>query len=324
MASPKYTLDQSDLKRWAIRASQAIAAAVAAWIVAELIPGLQKDGTTLAVVLVTVFTIVADLLRRWATDTQVVDPEVYGKLYPKGGFPPPPKMLLAFLLASLTASGSLLAQGVDTYPEHSLVRLTEAQEADSLVWIVRRLPDGFRPDLVTLDNGKECIWTGPPGSYDIDVILIKAGVLSQNFRRAVIESKNPVPPPDPIVPPGPDPVVPPDPNTPDQFGYVKLISQLTQGMSATAKKLAPQFASNYQSVSAAIFAGGITNIDKAYDDLVKRNRALSNQPGYDEWKSVLAGVSEKVDEDFEKRRINTLDELATVFKEVATGLGKVK
>jgi hypothetical protein len=111
---------------------------------------------------------------------------------------------LSVLIASTT-----FAQQIDTPSEieaHRLVR-SEAtcEQSGGYAWIVRRLPDGFRPDLVRIDGGKAAIWTGPPGVYEIDLICQVDGALAQAHARVTIRGVGPGPTP----PPGPDP--PPEP-----------------------------------------------------------------------------------------------------------------
>ncbi len=95
--------------------------------------------------------------------------------------PAPPMVCWLPLLLTLSIPGTLFSQEItatsgdgqqtNTFQPYTLIKLKCDGEGKSYVWIVRRLPDGFRPDTVRIENGKELVWTGPPGMYDIDSIF---------------------------------------------------------------------------------------------------------------------------------------------------------
>ncbi|MEM9368199.1 MAG: hypothetical protein AAGD07_19560 [Planctomycetota bacterium] len=108
---------------------------------------------------------------------------------------------------------ALVAQQIDTPDEIDAYRLVRS-EANSVhavgyAWIIRRLSDGYRPDLIRVDGGKVAIWTGPPGTYEIDLICQVDGGLTQAHARVVIREKDLHPDPGPQ---------PPEPNPPPQPG----------------------------------------------------------------------------------------------------------
>lgn len=116
-----------------------------------------------------------------------------------------------------------MAQQIDTPSEIDAYRLVrseaDCEQSGGYAWIVRRLPDGFRPDLVRVDDGKAAIWTGPPGVYEIDLICQVDGALAQAHARVTIRGNgpDPTPPPEPAPPPGPGPQPVPDTIPDDEF-----------------------------------------------------------------------------------------------------------
>lgn len=218
------------------------------------------------------------------------------------------------------------------FKPYSLVRLECEEDGKSFVWIIRRLPDGFRPDSVRLNSGKELVWTGPPGIYDVDTIYTdKEGVLQQVFIKVTIEGGDVVVPPGPgPTPPGPTPPgpTPPQPGkivplpkpTGDKYGFSGISYDLAVAIPEKDRLLAEKIADNYGSVSAAIFAGGIVDIDKAMADLRSRNQALFNDPQFPAWKTWFEKLGFQVNQDWNNRKFSTRNDIAEVFREIQVGL----
>ena len=162
---------------------------------------------------------------------------------------------LAALLAmsALAFCEGLLSPVPEVSPRDSLVRLS-VEKGDSVVWVIRRLPDGLRPDIERIDNGRRCIWAGPPGRYDIDVIVSIDGTLIQDFARTTVGEPGPDPDPDPDPDPpgpGPDPDPDPDPDScvdipEDDFGNIgRVACQSLAGLSADALRRKPEIRKAY-------------------------------------------------------------------------------
>ena len=137
--------------------------------------------------------------------------------------PLPPMVSMLFLMvllfpgeswAQVVAYQGATSEVQTNFKPYTLIRMEAKEDGKSFVWILRRLPDGFRPDSIRVNNGKELVWTGPPGFYDIDMIYTdKEGILQQLFTRVTIEGSQPAPQP-PAPGPTPTPTPTPTPPTP--------------------------------------------------------------------------------------------------------------
>lgn len=240
--------------------------------------------------------------------------------------------------------------GQDTYKEYELIRF-EASPDESVVWIIRRQGDGFRPKFDTYhqfyktDKGLEfsktknvCVWVAPPGKYDVDTIILTNGALSMEYKQITISGTTPTPvPPNPSpTPPNPNPnpnppnPVPPNPTPPNpqpgpapepgKLGYSKLAYDVgvSQGVS---KETAKALADNYQAVSAAIRAGGIVDVQKAFNEVSSRNATvLSSASDKAKWDVWFDKLEEKISSDWDSNKISNRDDVAQVFKEISVGL----
>lgn len=269
---------------------------------------------------------------QWASDNrkEIIDDT-------KDDTPAPPMVCWLPLLLTLSLPGTLLSQEItatsgsgeqtNNFQPYTLIKLTCEAEAKSYVWIVRRLPDGFRPDTVRIDNGKQLVWTGPPGSYDVDSIYIdSAGVFQQLFHRVNIGNADPnkpdVKPNPPDVKPVPDggSVTPlPRPGG-TKYGYAGLVYDNALKIPPSQRLLAEQFAENYGSVSAAIFAGGIVDTQVAFTELKKRNQELSTNPSFPAWKDFFQYLQMQVNQDWDANKFKNRSDIAEVFKEIQVGL----
>jgi len=252
--------------------------------------------------------------------------------------PAPPMVCWLPLLLTLSIPGTLFSQEItatsgdgqqtNTFQPYTLIKLKCDGEGKSYVWIVRRLPDGFRPDTVRIENGKELVWTGPPGMYDIDSIFTdNNGILQQLFHRVSISTgaspdNKPVPPDNKPVPPVPDneSVVPlPKPGA-TRFGYASLAYDNALKIPSSQRLLAEKIAENYGSISAAIFAGGIVDTQAAFNELKKRNQELSSDPSFPAWKDFFQYLQMQVSQDWDANKFKTRSDVAEMFKEIQVGL----
>ena len=256
---------------------------------------------------------------------------------------PLPPMTILLLLVGLsfpgTAWGQIAAyQGTNTdiqssFKPYTLIRMECQPNAKSFVWILRRLPDGFRPDSVRVNDGKELVWTGPPGSYDVDTIYTdENGILQQLFTRVVIEGASPVPP-EPTPVPTPDNPNPPKPDNPtpgpvtplpkpsSKFGYAQIAYD--QAIAIPVKDrlaLANQISENYGSISAAIFAGGLVDVNSIFKEVRSRNGELSSNASFTAWSKWFDELGLKVNQDWLAKKLNNRSDIAEVFREIQGGV----
>lgn len=259
--------------------------------------------------------------------------------------PLPPMVSMLFLMALLFPGESwaqvVAYQGATTevqtnFKPYTLIRMEAKEDGKSFVWILRRLPDGFRPDSIRVNNGKELVWTGPPGFYDIDMIYTdKDNILQQLFTRVTIEGNQPTPvPPVPgPTPPSPDNPNPPQPDNPTpgpvtplpkpfgKFGFSQLAYDEALKIPVKERlELAVDIGDNYGSVSAAIFAGGIVDVNKAFEEIRTRNRQLSNKPAFTVWSAWFDALGVKVQQDWLAKKLNSRSDIAEVFREIQEGV----
>ena len=258
--------------------------------------------------------------------------------------PLPPMVSMLFLLVLLfpgeswgqIASYQGASNEVQTnFKPYTLIRMEATEDGKSFVWILRRLPDGLRPDSVRINNGKELVWTGPPGFYDVDMIYTdKDGILQQLFTRVTIEGSQPAPQP-PVpgpTPPSQDNPTPPTPPQPDgpvtplpkpfgKFGFSQLAYDEALKISTKDRlALSEGIADNYGSVSAAIFAGGIVDVNKAFEEIRTRNRELSSNASFTAWSAWFDALGKKVNEDWLSKKLNNRSDIAEVFREIQVGV----
>ena len=281
-------------------------------------------------------------LVQWLSDTRKKVEEEVDK---DDSTPLPPMVSMLFLLILLFPGESwgqiATYQGASSevqtnFKPYTLIRMEANEDGKSFVWILRRLPDGLRPDSVRVNNGKELVWTGPPGFYDVDMIYTdKDGILQQLFTRVTIEGSQPTPnPPTPgPTPPSPDNPNPPQPDNPTpgpvtplpkpfgKFGFSELAYD--EALKITAKDrlaLAESIGDNYGSVSAAIFAGGIVDVNKAFEEIRSRNRALSSKAEFTIWSPWFDALGLKVNQDWLSKKLNSRSDIAEVFREIQVGV----
>lgn len=229
-------------------------------------------------------------------------------------------MLAFFAIAVLFCGNFVAAQEVineipDSVPEHTLVVL-EGKEGSSWTWIIRRLPDGFRPRLLVRDKGRECIWTAPPGKYDIDVIALYEDGLIQGYRQISIDG---VDTPDPDPKPDPDPDTPdpdvPDPEAPEGFAGIvfEWANAVDDPQGAQALSVA------YQQIAGAL-ADNTLNVTTAVAELGKvSDAALRNASG--DWTRFRENVTNELRERQQRSLIRDNATLHNFLADVADGLG---
>lgn len=220
-----------------------------------------------------------------------------------------------------------------SYEVYQLIKMEAEPQAAGYVWIIRRLPDGLRPEFVTLKEGKMCVWTGPPGKYDVDIIYTTEQGISQLFCNVTIKGDGPKPPTPPDDPDKPDPPTPPDdpdepdgpdnpqPPEPGQFGYSKLAFDLAKKIPSSKRtSLSMKIADNYEATSAAIRAGGIVTVEAAFQEVKKRNQELQSDPNIVAWKDWFDGLKNQISDDWDASKFRSRDDVAQVFYEIAMGL----
>ncbi|WP_430454887.1 hypothetical protein [Rhodopirellula europaea] len=183
----------------------------------------------------------------------------------------------------------MFAQKIETPTEIDAYRIVRSeatcQQPDGYAWIVRRLSDGFRPDLVRIDNGKAAIWTGPPGVYEIDLICQVDGAITQAHAIVTIREADPgpTPPPGPAPPPEPGPSPIPDDIPDDAFDnlgqQVFALLQASASDSFPAGELATLYSDTAKRLTGAktpiiptVTAASVV-LTKGQDDLLQAENA---------------------------------------------------
>jgi hypothetical protein len=121
------------------------------------------------------------------------------------------RLLCPVLFLAVSAAPALCGDPTIDAPAtvkvYSLVTVSSSTPAVSYHWlIVGKTATPFRS--VTAD-GSEIVWTGPPGTYLVTLVVVNSNGTQDTNNTRVVISDDPNPPePDPI-PPEPDPPVPP-------------------------------------------------------------------------------------------------------------------
>lgn len=324
MAAP-LKLDKKDFIRWGWIALAAAIAAVLDVITIYVVPDLQTMGGTMALV-ATALVLLVDLARRYVTDTRVV------------------KAL--FFVLSLSIAGAAYAQTLvipASVEEHSMVKITFENKDDGLViWDVYLMNGTRVVEKVTFvrESVSNLIFTGPPGAYLVKTRLIvsKDGKLSAPFEQDNIVNITPAgvkPKPSPDVIPTPTPVPvpvpvpePDDPDTPDKpdpapgrYGYVLKAYQIGKELSPSLKVKLPEIASNFESVSASVSAGGIKSVQIAFKEAADLNTdTIKNFADKTEWKVFFTKLDDALQNDLRAGKIQKLTHVSDVFMEICEGL----
>ena len=198
---------------------------------------------------------------------------------------------ICVLLNSTIAQEIVTPEQVQSY--HLIRSEAIAESANGYAWIVRRMPDGFRPDVIRIEEGKAAVWTGPPGLYDVDLICQIDGVLSQAFAQVTILGQPPDPPPTPPSPPvppaPPTPVPPPDPETVPADEFDNIGRQVFQQLATDANKDFPAAQLNVVYTQAALRLTGaqapiLPTINKAKEFIDQQESALLQGEHRETWR----------------------------------------
>lgn len=200
--------------------------------------------------------------------------------------------LFAAVISVTALAGDALGPFPDRVPLHTMARL-EATEGDSWIWIVRRVGDSFRPDTEVVDDGRKLLVTGPPGVYEIDLIISSQGRLTQEFARLTIGDETPVPPVPPGPAPGPQPGPEPEPSdcasiADDEFGSIgraacEALAAVTPEDMAKKAKVKAIYLDTVEAMNSPGESGVVTLLDAVrFRD--SRMKAVTDQaPSWKEW-----------------------------------------
>lgn len=214
---------------------------------------------------------------------------------------------LLFFFAGTCSAGELLKDLPERAPEHTLIELS-GQEGTSWAWIIKRLPDGFRPRVRMVDDGRTAIWTGPPGDYDVDVIALRDGALIQDFARFTIEATSPPrpqPDPEPDRPPGPQP------------------TDLSRQVAGWARAVAdPSGAQALALVHRQVAdAAGEMTLEQAIQSLrTGSDRALVETGTINQWAEFRRKTGQSLAEHRQRGQVVTSEHFAAWMNEIAQGL----
>jgi hypothetical protein len=254
--------------------------------------------------------------------------------------------LLAFMAVGYVFSAELQLQGEAR--EHSFVKVTSDESGKWIVLGPNALvySEQFKiedvsigsldlntREVIVLDDGKTCVFCGPEGVYavlqwpqedaEISHITVKIG-------------DSPIPVPTPKPKPKPEPEPKPIEVPEGEFGVSKPVLNALIKMKAD-KEVAKKIASNFESISAKISAGGYDDgpFDVTYPDgtegstndaieaiildtMVANAEAAGgrNSETYEEWKEgVFVLVSTKLN-DLQDTKLNTIDNHADCWREL--------
>lgn len=333
MPSTRGKVDRLDYSFLLARTGFLLLGALATALLTVWVPAFHELENSWAPMIAMALTAVAELLNRVVRDNTRL-----------------PMILFACLLcgavaitsvAGVASAGELLRELPTEAKEHTLIEM-QGTDGQSWAWILKRTQDGHRPMIRTFDAGRTCIWTGPPGTYDIDVIALQDGVLVQEYAQLVIvphappkpdpspgpqPGPQPGPSPGPDPSPGPSPEPQPDPTPPptlpdDPWGVAKLVYTEAVKIPAAARGKAGELADNFDAVAAGIHAGQFRN---GGFQAAQKTIAESNQQTLGSERAAWDPLFTRLHTHTQERRVpTTLAAYADLYAAIAAGLRAAK
>lgn len=193
-------------------------------------------------------------------------------------------------------------------------------QAAGFAWVLADSDKTF----LAVDDGRRVVFaTARPGRYTFVLVAATAeasGAPRVALARHVVEIGAP--------PPGPGPAPdPPAPLPPGRFGLAEEARRWAGAVSlppADRLRTARLVAGNFETVSTAIAAGAVKNVDAALAQLVAANQSALAASEYAAWKNdwnpSFRAAMQKLDE---AGRLATLTDVADAFREIAAGLNAV-
>lgn len=229
------------------------------------------------------------------------------------------RLFIAYLCLGCSA---VLAQidGPDSVPEHTLVRMSvELGEGDSAVWEALKDGGGFiTADGQALADGKNYIFTGPPGRYRVRSTILASGKLRQEVKFVVIEKQG-SDPDEPDVPPD-DPDNPDEPTPPSDPLARKVYDAALKVRSDNRAAEAAALADIFDAVAGQ--AAGVSGMTvKDMMELTSRRMKSDIPPAtrmkWDGWKTEYAAIMENAG-------LTTLDQHIKAWNNFASALRSVR
>lgn len=291
-----FSLD--DLKKVAIGAAIAAAGAILAYLT-EWLSGqdLGEWGPLVGAVLA----VLTNFLRKIASDTTRY-------------------LVISFVALALLIGDTAIAADI-TAPErvdpYTLVKVTSKTKGKGYAWFVIG-PKGFVP-LFRCDLGADCVFTGPPGAYNVLLVVsTDTGALDQGQASVIIGDAPPTPP----TPPGPNPPGP-TPIPDGSFGLSKLAVEWASPVPSAARGKAAAFSTNFESVASQIAAGGFASVTEANAALKAKNAATAGTDR-DAWLTWFNAFAAKMTSLYTSGTVTTLPQHSEAYLAIAAGLKLVK
>lgn len=227
---------------------------------------------------------------------------------------------IAVVSTFLCTAGAQEIDSPERADEHTLVESVATTEgATGFAWIIRRTGDGFRPRVLQLDGGETAVWTAPPGRYEIDLIALADGSLSQAFTTTTIagrpdEPDPPEPPDEPDEPDDPDP--PTDPNL-----DAELVSLArSEAEAIDDPQTAQVIAAVYSQVRAALANGEISPGDVFRTLREATDAALAEQQAAADWRPWRDRLSDALGERQARGKLKTEPDFLVMLASIQVGL----
>ena len=160
------------------------------------------------------------------------------------------------------------------------------------------------------------VWSLKPGKYRLICWTAKKDTPSQPAQTMILVGN---------VPPGPDPGPDPDPDPdpePDLTNFSKRVLALANAVNN--KTEAKQIAENYASIISSISAGAYKALDfeaaraKIVGDVYQLNHKVSE--GNIAWNDFFKALGDEVTELDKQGKLNTVEQIKTMFQEIQAGL----
>lgn len=187
-------------------------------------------------------------------------------------------------------------------------------------WRILDQATGIRINTIPLSDGTLVFGSGAvPRSIIVRVALAyKEG---ETVSAALLESVVKVGTPDPLPTPSPDPIPTPSPDLPSgKFGLANFVVKSKVG---DAKGFAV-LAGSFKSIKTQIVAGRFAKLEDVLTATSKANRDALTQAGIPtaQYDSLFSKLQDELFSLYQAKKINTMDDIATAWDEIALGLEK--
>ncbi len=222
--------------------------------------------------------------------------------------------VFCLLCSSVAAQVEAVVIGPSGASQGDLVILdaSQSKSAEHYRWTVIPKLSGDRLTILPIEEGKKCLLASLPGKYTVILAVAGAdGIDLYEHTIVITGSSTPAPKPD-------DQDPDPQPNVINtRYGLTDLAARMMQQVSD--KSAASAVADVFGGLSAQVSAGAIKDIDELQIETAKRNRQALGDTR-DAWSEFFSAVQDELKDLAQSKKLDTLQDHAIAWKEIAAGI----